>query len=329
MAGRPLGSHRELRRDALVATRRVRRRIAARVRCWFNDTPSSPPEVSPPFSFSRSTMRPCAGWPKSRHNPTATHWLTRDRPRPRLRDSRYLAPDNLAPARSHGHNRSRRVVSGRRRDSLGDGRAARRPTGHRCRHWPTGDKLLVALPRTGRPGVVIRPPFALAASRLRARAEVTLEGVEVDEVRPARRPRARRDVAARVPSAPPGSRRRHSPSARLTPLSLRWRTSLRSRSSSPSRSRFCAKTGNCFGTSSSLRPAASPVPLPSAQIRSGANTLVLRSTQAYLTVMKGTGFLKSEPAQRWARQALFFLVWSCPTPVAHAAIRDLVGLCQV
>jgi hypothetical protein len=71
-----------------------------------------------------------------------------------------------------------------------------------------------------------------------------------------------------------------------------------------------------------------PDATPASTIRSGANTLVLRSTQAYLGVMKGTGFLKTEPAQRWARQALFFLVWSCPTPVAHAAIRDLVGLCQ-
>ena len=53
------------------------------------------------------------------------------------------------------------------------------------------------------------------------------------------------------------------------------------------------------------------------------------STQAYLTARKGTGFLRTEPAQRWARQALFFLVWSCPTPVAQAAIRDLAGLCSV
>lgn len=34
----------------------------------------------------------------------------------------------------------------------------------------------------------------------------------------------------------------------------------------------------------------------------------------------------SEPAQRWARRGLFFLVWSCPTPVAQAAFRDLAGL---
>jgi butyryl-CoA dehydrogenase len=66
---------------------------------------------------------------------------------------------------------------------------------------------------------------------------------------------------------------------------------------------------------------------PSTQVRGQANALVLRLTQAYLTARKGTGFLRTEPAQRWARQALFFLVWSCPGPVAQAAIRDLAGLC--
>lgn len=70
----------------------------------------------------------------------------------------------------------------------------------------------------------------------------------------------------------------------------------------------------------------SPAP---ASIRGDANDLALRSTQAFLTARKGSGFLKSEPAQRWARQALFFLVWSCPSPVANAAIRDLAGLCEL
>ncbi len=64
-------------------------------------------------------------------------------------------------------------------------------------------------------------------------------------------------------------------------------------------------------------------------VRGEANDLVLRTTQAFLTARKGSGFLRSEPAQRWARQALFFLVWSCPTPVANAAIRDLAGLCEI
>ena len=63
-------------------------------------------------------------------------------------------------------------------------------------------------------------------------------------------------------------------------------------------------------------------------VRAEANALVLRATQAYLTARKGSGFLRSDPAQRWARQALFFLVWSCPGPVAEASIRDLAGLCS-
>ena len=65
-----------------------------------------------------------------------------------------------------------------------------------------------------------------------------------------------------------------------------------------------------------------------AQVRLEANSLALRATQAYLTARKGTGFLRDDRAQQWARQALFFLVWSCPGPVANAAIRDLAGLCD-
>ena len=64
-----------------------------------------------------------------------------------------------------------------------------------------------------------------------------------------------------------------------------------------------------------------------ASIRGRSNDLALRSTQAYLAARKGSGFLRTEPAQRWARQALFFLVWSCPSPVVRAAIEDFAGLC--
>jgi alkylation response protein AidB-like acyl-CoA dehydrogenase len=66
----------------------------------------------------------------------------------------------------------------------------------------------------------------------------------------------------------------------------------------------------------------------SAEVRAAANGMVLRATQAFLAARKGTGFLRSEPAQRWARQALFFLVWSCPGPVADATIRSLARLCS-
>ncbi len=64
-------------------------------------------------------------------------------------------------------------------------------------------------------------------------------------------------------------------------------------------------------------------PDQAAALRGKANTLVLQATQAALTASKGTGFLRQHPAQRWARQAMFFLVWSCPRPAAEATLQYL------
>jgi alkylation response protein AidB-like acyl-CoA dehydrogenase len=58
-------------------------------------------------------------------------------------------------------------------------------------------------------------------------------------------------------------------------------------------------------------------------LRVECTRLVLRATQAALAVAKGTGFVLPHPAQRWYRQAQFFLVWSCPQPVASALLDDL------
>jgi alkylation response protein AidB-like acyl-CoA dehydrogenase len=60
-----------------------------------------------------------------------------------------------------------------------------------------------------------------------------------------------------------------------------------------------------------------------AALRGRANALVLHATQAALTASKGTGFVHPHPVQRWARQALFFLVWSCPWPAASATLDYL------
>jgi hypothetical protein len=61
-------------------------------------------------------------------------------------------------------------------------------------------------------------------------------------------------------------------------------------------------------------------------IRRRANSLSLRSTQAYLAATKGAGFLASHPASRLVREAMFFLVWSCPQPLMHAALREFACL---
>jgi butyryl-CoA dehydrogenase len=60
-------------------------------------------------------------------------------------------------------------------------------------------------------------------------------------------------------------------------------------------------------------------------LRLDCTKLALRATQACLMVAKGVGFVAPHAAQRWARQALFFLVWSCPRPVAMGVIADLAA----
>lgn len=58
-------------------------------------------------------------------------------------------------------------------------------------------------------------------------------------------------------------------------------------------------------------------------LREDCTKLVLRVTQASLMIAKGNGFVEPHSVQRWARQALFFLVWSCPRPVAEGVLADL------
>lgn len=57
-------------------------------------------------------------------------------------------------------------------------------------------------------------------------------------------------------------------------------------------------------------------------IRQAANSLVLRASQAYLAATKGAGFVAGHAAERTIREAMFFLVWSCPQPVLSAAMRE-------
>jgi alkylation response protein AidB-like acyl-CoA dehydrogenase len=61
-------------------------------------------------------------------------------------------------------------------------------------------------------------------------------------------------------------------------------------------------------------------------IRSRANSLVLRATQAALAAAKGAGYVAGHPTGRWCREALFFLVWSCPQPVLAANLCELAGI---
>lgn len=62
------------------------------------------------------------------------------------------------------------------------------------------------------------------------------------------------------------------------------------------------------------------------RLRADANGLVLRAAQAALAASKGAGFVSGHPAERLAREALFFLVWSCPQAVTSTVLCELAGL---
>lgn len=69
-----------------------------------------------------------------------------------------------------------------------------------------------------------------------------------------------------------------------------------------------------------------PGAMDSQLLRARANSLVLRSTQMGLAAAKGAGYAAGHSAGRWCREALFFLVWSCPQPVVEQNMRELAGL---
>ena len=66
--------------------------------------------------------------------------------------------------------------------------------------------------------------------------------------------------------------------------------------------------------------------LTNESIRGRANSLGLRTTQALMAASKGAGFVAGHPAERAVRESMFFLVWSCPQPLMHQALREFACL---
>ncbi len=189
-----------------------------------------------------------------------------------------------------------------------------------------GGQILVALP-ADREGVAVRPSFPLAALQASCTAEVACGNVFVAETDLLDGPAA--NVISHPGAAGTGGLETSALAlgqARAAIAALETEAASRSELSEAVE----ALAASWVETWNTLIRAANGVAdsPTSGQVRGEANDLVLRATQAYLTARKGSGFLRDEPAQRWARQALFFLVWSCPGPVAQATIRDLAGLCE-
>jgi alkylation response protein AidB-like acyl-CoA dehydrogenase len=182
-----------------------------------------------------------------------------------------------------------------------------------------GRQVVLLLPGTA-PGVVIEPPLRLAALAGSRTAKVCCAGVE---------------VTAEMLLAGPGERLVRSGGGLDTScLALGLARSAiafldREAQRRPDVQPAAGRLGESLRTlRERLHALAKGTPADEEVLglRVDCTRLVLWATQAALAVAKGTGFLVPHPAQRWFRQAQFFLVWSCPQPVASALLADLAGV---
>lgn len=61
------------------------------------------------------------------------------------------------------------------------------------------------------------------------------------------------------------------------------------------------------------------------ELRARSTAIALSASQALLTASKGAGFVAGHPAERLAREAMFFLVWSCPQTVSSRLLKEFSG----
>ena len=185
---------------------------------------------------------------------------------------------------------------------------------------PDGRQILLRLP-PDRPGVAVGPPFPLVALRGSRTAAVRCDGVAVGP-----------DLVVAGPAEGllgPGSGGGPETSALALGLATAAVDYLRGEAAArptlaPPADRLAA--GLAAARDELHRLAGGPPDPPAAAaVRVRCTRLSLRATQAALTAAKGAGFVTPHPAGRWARQALFFLVWSCPPATAEALLDDLTA----
>jgi alkylation response protein AidB-like acyl-CoA dehydrogenase len=183
---------------------------------------------------------------------------------------------------------------------------------------PDGTQLVLALP-TDRPGVTVEPPMPLAALAGSRTSSVRCAGVVVE------RELALAGPAERVLGPVGGGGLETSNlglglAAAAVEFLDREAAARRDLSSVAARFRSAADTAR--GRLHAL--AVAPDPDETLVLRADCTRLASRATRAALLAAKGAGFVVPHPAQRWARQSLFFLVWSCPRPVASVVLDDLL-----
>ena len=187
-----------------------------------------------------------------------------------------------------------------------------------------GREVLLAVP-TSLPGVLIQPPAKLLALNGSCTATVALQDVIVANDRLLAGPTEQ--VLKQLGSAGTGSFTTSAIAlghARRSVALLRDEANRRSELESIIRSFEEELQAASLALKSSVDPRSSPGQrLTPETMREQSNSIAVRSAQALLAVSKGAGFVSGHPAERQLREAMFFLVWSCPQSVLMANLRSL------
>ncbi len=186
-----------------------------------------------------------------------------------------------------------------------------------------GRQILVALP-TDAPGVSVPPPARLVGVSASHTGQVQLEGVHLGREWLLAGPVE--DVMKIAAGANTGGLQTSTLAIALASAALDYLEGEASKR--PDLAEPAAELRREHGRleSNLLALAAGEQVCTNDQLRVGANSIALRASQAALAAAKGTGYIVGHPAGRWCREALFFLVWSCPQEVMAANLCELAGL---
>lgn len=185
-----------------------------------------------------------------------------------------------------------------------------------------GRQLLAAVP-TASPGMTCHPGTELVALSASCTDKVTLEDVVVPAEMILAGPLE--DVMRSGTGAGTGGLQTSTLAIGLSRAAVSYiaQEALRRDDLSPIARTLAAQVDELEGR---LLAAAAGAACDPGELRGDANRLVMRTTQAAMTAAKGAGFVDGHPVGRWCREALFFLVWSCPQPVAAAHLCELAGI---
>lgn len=186
-----------------------------------------------------------------------------------------------------------------------------------------GRQILVALP-TVRDGVHIHPPVSLMGLSSAQTSMVELDNVFVEDHEVLHGPIER--VMSSGTGGGAGSLNTSAVAIGTAQGTLRMFLSESNRR--PELSEFVepllqeANTLKCLLRAAAENPE-NPLGLSAEEIRQRANSLAMRSAQAWLAATKGAGYIAGHAAERAVRESMFFLVWSCPQQVLAGNLREL------